>query len=195
MLVDTGPENGRMGVCLGKYVPFWDKKLELLIITHGDSDHSGGLKQLEKSYMIEQKIYPGDWYKNDIVEYGTMRIDVRSPMETVGDSNLDSVVTLLTVGRTKFLLAADAPAEVEQKMVWRDELPAVDVLKVSHHGSSGATSGELIAKIKPKEAIISVGKGNRFGHPSTEVIKRLGGAGIKVRRTDIEGDIIYECQE
>jgi len=68
LLVDTGPENGKMGICLGKYLPFWDKKLEAVIITHGDSDHAGGLKQIEKSYQLNKRciqvIYVKmiDWY-------------------------------------------------------------------------------------------------------------------------------------
>lgn len=195
MLVDTGPENGKMGVCLGKHVPFWDKKLELVVITHGDNDHAGGLKQIEKNYTIEQKIYPGEWRKNDVFTYEVVRIEVCNPQEMTGESNVDSLVMLLTVGEKKFLLAADIPTEVEQKMVWRNELVETEVLKISHHGSDEATSEELIEKTKPKEAVVSVGKNNRFGHPSLKVIRRLETAGVKIRRTDTEGDIIYECQE
>jgi len=92
----------------------------------------------------------------------------------------------------KFLLMADAPAVVEQKLVWRGALrqaQGVDVLKVSHHGSKEATSEELLKATKPEVAIISVGK-NNFGHPTKEVLERLKNAGIKVERTDQLGDIL-----
>lgn len=194
MLVDTGPENGKMGLCLEKYLPFWDKNLEAVIITHGDSDHAGGLKQLEKSYRIEQKMYTGDLLKNDRLSYKSIQIDVWNPDELGEDSNINSLVMLATVGSQKFLLMGDVPAEVEQKMAWRNELQKVDVLKVSHHGSKEATSKELLAVTKPKLAIISVGKNNKFGHPTKEVLERLKDEGVEIKRTDEIGDIIVYGQ-
>ena len=191
VVVDVGPENGKMGICLGKYLPFWDKKLEGVIITHGDSDHAGGLKQIEKSYQIEQKMYTGELLKNDRLVYKMIQIDVRNPEELSGDSNADSLVLLVTINNKKFLLMADVPSEVEQKMVWRNELSKVDVLKVGHHGSRESTSEELLKATRPETAIISVWKNNKFGHPTKEVLERLKNAEVEIKRTDEKGDILF----
>lgn len=80
-------------------------------------------------------------------------------------------------------------------MVWREELKdKIQILLVSHHGSGEATSQTLLNKVTPQEAIISVGKNNRFGHPSEAVVKRLEMMGIRVRRTDEEGNIVLEIE-
>jgi competence protein ComEC len=89
-------------------------------------------------------------------------------------------------------LTGDITAEVEQKLVWRKIINGpVDILKVAHHGSKEATSQELLEAITPKEAVISVGKQNRFGHPTKEVLDRLKERGIKINRTDLSGQIEY----
>ena len=90
------------------------------------------------------------------------------------------------------LVMGDVPAEVEQGLVWRKIInQKIRYLVVSHHGSGEATSEELLDAIKPEEAIISVGKNNVYGHPTKGVLDRLNNKKIKIRRTDLEGDIIY----
>ena len=78
-------------------------------------------------------------------------------------------------------------AEAEQSIL--DEDIDVDVLKVGHHGSKGSTSDELLDATTPRQALISAGKGNRYGHPTTETLSRLEARGIKVLRTDVSGTI------
>lgn len=207
MLVDTGPENKKILNCLEKHMPFWDKKIEAVVITHWDSDHSGGLKDLEENFKIDQ-IFCGIEHKscsakieeNDILRFDKIDFEVVSNEgiegKGVDESNGGSVVGMLKIFDKNFLMMGDAPGEIEQKMVWRGVLQSrilegkIDVLKVSHHGSGTATTDELLDFTKPKEAVISVGK-NNFGHPTKEVLERLKKRGIKIQRTDESGDIIY----
>lgn len=204
MVVDSGPDNGMMLECLGKNMPFWDKEIEVAIMTHWDSDHCGGLKGLMEYYKIdrlysssvpsevnEQNIYTSNLAINDEIKYGAIDFEILNPDEDWGNDNDNSVVGILNVRGHRVLLTGDASAQVEQKLVWRGRLTGkFDILKVSHHGSAAGTSQELLTAIRPTVAVISVGK-NNFGHPTKEVLDRLSTAGVKIRRTDEEGDIMY----
>lgn len=196
ILVDTGPENGGMLRCLSKYLPFWDKRLEAVILTHEDADHAGGWKQIQKYYSTTN-FYSGNLRAGDVISYNEMTLDVLSPGEITGNDNEDSVVSLLNIGGKKFLMMGDVTAETEQRLVWRGILRQgfgiLNVLKVSHHGSGEATSEELLQAIKPEEAVVSVGK-NSFGHPNKIVLERLEKYGVKIRRTDEVGDIEYNLK-
>ena len=196
MLIDTGPENMKMVQCLEKHLPFWDKTIEAVVLTHSDSDHSGGLKQIRNYYKInEQNIYSWSLRKDDILKYGSIVYEVLSPSEDWGNENDNSTVGVLKVKDMSFLLMGDVTSNVEQKLVWRKELllgdglkPSRTILKISHHGSVEATSQELLEAVKPVEAIISVGKNNRFGHPTKVVLDKLNRAGVKIWRTDEQGE-------
>ncbi len=212
LLVDVGPDNKKVLKCLENHMPFWDKTIEVIILTHGDSDHVGGLNDVIKTYKvnnffsngllneeIEQKISSKKIAQNDMVEVGLFNFDVVWPsayVETsVGeeDSNKNSVVGILGVKNSgwSMFLSGDMETEAEQKLVWRKILDSpVTVLKVSHHGSKTATSQELLDVLKPKMAVISVGKNNRFGHPTSEVLERLKNVGAEIKRTDMDGETI-----
>jgi competence protein ComEC len=204
MVVDSGPDNKMMLGCLEKYMPFWDKEIEIAVMTHWDKDHSGGLKSLMNSYRVnklysfvrpadqdEQKIYTDNLAINDVIKYGEMKFEILNPDEDWGNDNDNSVMGVLSYKDKKVLFTGDASAQVEEKLVWRKILQGgIDILKVSHHGSAEGTSQELLTVIKPREAVISVGK-NSFGHPTKIVLDRLAVAGVKIRRTDEEGDIMY----
>jgi competence protein ComEC len=214
LLVDTGPDNKKVLKCLENHMPFWDKTIEVVVLTHGDSDHVGGLMDLIKTYKvanffsngylgnaIEQKINSEKIGQNDVVSIGLFDFDVVWPpadsdavLAGEEDNNRNSVVGILTIrdaGWSMFL-SGDVESDSEQKLIWRQILKkAVTVLKVSHHGSKTATSQELLNVLKPKIAVISVGKDNRFGHPTKEVLERLENSGAEIRRTDLEGEIIF----
>jgi beta-lactamase superfamily II metal-dependent hydrolase len=209
LVVDVGPKNGEMVRCLGKYLPFWDKKLEVVILTHEDSDHVGGLGEVEKHYQVERLMGGGETSEQinytdylssfDVIRLGKIEFEVLSPPPKashygglVGDKNSNSVVGYLKVGEKIFLLMGDAEGEIEERLVWRKIVKEkVDYLKVSHHGSNNGTTKTLLEVVRPEVAIISVGK-NWFGHPSEEVLKRLKEAGVKIWRTDKTGDIKIE---
>ena len=213
ILFDVGPENKKVLKCLENHVPFWDKTIEAVVLSHGDSDHTGGLTDLMKDYKvknffsngyldkeIEQKIYSQKISQNDIISISLFNFEVVWPPAyvetTVGerDGNQNSVAGLLSIKNNgwSMLLTGDMEKEVEQKLVWRQILTKqVTVLKVSHHGSATATSEELLEVLNPKIAVISVGKNNRFGHPREEVIKKLEVKNVEIKRTDFDGEILF----
>lgn len=231
LLVDVGPDNKKALSCLENHLPFWDKTIEVVILTHGDSDHIGGLSDILRSYKvnkffsnglldkeIEQKIYSQKVSQNDIVSVGLFEFEVVWPpayVETTageGENNQNSVAGILTVreGNNQQLrsfggqdwsmfMSGDIDSETEQRLVWRGVLRQgygtlknrVDVLKVSHHGSNTGTSDEVLEILKPEVAVISVGRNNRFGHPTEDILKKLVGKKIEVKRTDIDGEIMF----
>lgn len=188
MLIDTGPNNKRVLTCLEKNVPFWDKEIEMVMITHGDNDHSGGLTDVSKFYKIEQIIDSKKVSQFDLVKTNWMEFDVVN--SGPNDNNEGSIAGILSYENSKIFLSGDITTEVEQRLVWQKVLKEkVDVLKVSHHGSKNGTSDELLKVLKPKIAVISVGIKNRFGHPAKEVLDRLKEKGIEILRTDLNGEI------
>ena len=91
-----------------------------------------------------------------------------------------------------FLIMGDAPMWVEKKIIKDHPSLSCDILKVGHHGSDTSTCEEWLNHLHPKEAIISCGKNNRFGHPSSSVVSLLNKHHITIRRTDKEGTIVYK---
>lgn len=210
LLIDVGPDNKKVLKCLSNHLPFWDKTIEVVILTHGDNDHVGGLNDLLRSYKvsqffsngllnkeIEQKIYSRKINQNDIFSVGLFEFEVVSPpvdsFTILAGENENSIVGILKnikTGWTMFM-SGDMDIETEQRLVWRKILNnKVDVLKVSHHGSNTGTSEELLEVLKPKVAVISVGKNNRFGHPTKEILEKLKNKNIEIKRTDLEGEIL-----
>ena len=91
------------------------------------------------------------------------------------------------------IAAGSVPADAESPVLLGDDLPAVGVLAVSHHGSGDPLLGRLLARLQPRLAVISVGAHNTYGHPSPATLAALAQAGVPVRRTDLEGDIGLAC--
>jgi competence protein ComEC len=109
--------------------------------------------------------------------------------ESVSNLNNSSIVFKLVYNQTSFLFMGDAEKEVEDELVKSGIPLGADVLKIGHHGSSDATSEEFLNEVKPKFAVIEVGRGNDFGHPSGRIIKRLERFGAKIFRTDLDGTV------
>lgn len=219
ILIDGGPDGQVLLEKLGKYIPFWDRKIDLIIATHPDQDHIQGLADVLEKYQVGSVIQTTDEsdsgifkkYKELInqksvnviaaVPGAKVELENNAELKIIGpltlkndkkDTNADSVVARLVFGNNKFLFTGDEPTEEENSLVNYAEDISAGVLKISHHGSKYATSEEFLAKIKPKEAIISVGK-NNYGHPSPEVLDRLEKNKIKIIRTDESGDVEYAC--
>lgn len=110
--------------------------------------------------------------------------------EDYSDLNNSSVMVMLTYGSRKFLFTGDAENGEENTITADIDC---DVLKVGHHGSSTSTSRAFLTAASPEYAVISCGMGNSYGHPHIETLDRLKGAGVKVYRTDLQGDIIMTC--
>lgn len=211
ILFDVGPDNKKVLKCLENHMPFWDKTIEVVVLSHGDSDHVGGLNDVIKTYKvknffsngylnkeIEQKIYSKKISQSDVISISLFSFDVVWPdqkLEKEVDGNENSVAGILSIKNSSWtmFLSGDMEMEAEQKLIWREVLnKPVTVLKVSHHGSKTATSQELLEILKPKTAVISVGKNNRFGHPTKEVLERLKNNGAEIKRADEIGEIFFE---
>ncbi len=221
ILIDGGPSGQKLMEKLGEYVPFWDRKIDIVIATHPDADHITGLVDVLKNYAVDEVIESGA--KSESQVFGALekiisdkkvekqlarrgmkiKLSDEAQLEVLGpeekntkdskDTNSASIVARLTYGENSFLLTGDLPLETESEMLKENLFSPTKVLKVSHHGSKSATSTQFLDAVKPEEAIVSVGKGNRYGHPTTEVLNRLQDDKIKILRTDESSDVVYDC--
>lgn len=221
ILIDGGSSGQKEMEKLGKYVPFWDRKIEIVIATHPDQDHIGGLIDVMKNYKIGKVIdnsaeSDSQVYKNylEIIEnknierlkgkegmnikIGEANLEILYPDSALEnnpkDTNTNSIVAKLIYGQNSFLFAGDFPLEKESALFSDKFDLSSKVLKVSHHGSKNATSQEFLSKVSPIDAIISVGKNNSYGHPAGELLERLKAKKINILRTDEKGDIEYICK-
>lgn len=221
ILVDGGPSGQILMEKLGKYVPFWDREIEIVIATHPDQDHIEGLLDVMKNYKVATLLETtarsqSQLYKNfeDLQNQKQIqKIDAtaglkirlnqaemeilspRTPVPTsvVKDTNSYSVVAKLVFGQNSFLLTGDFPDTEETKLIQSGVDLSAQVLKVAHHGSKYASINEFLDKVHPIDAIVSVGKNNRFGHPTPETLSRLQTYKANIYRTDELGDIKYQC--
>jgi beta-lactamase superfamily II metal-dependent hydrolase len=186
--------------------------LDAAVASHGDADHIGGYQAVLSQFSVAHFYDPGypdttATYENLLttidqknIQYSTptagqtidldpaVRIDVLSPDgKNTGGTNDNMLVLRLSYGRTSFLLTGDMPDTLEQKIL--STLQPTTVLKVGHHGSKTSSSSAFLNVIKPEIAIISVGAGNPYGHPSIETMGRLLAVGAKVYRTDQAGTV------
>ena len=217
MLIDGG--GGRAVLRgLSSFLSFFDRRIDLVLATHPDRDHIGGLPEVLRRYRVGGLIQNGASGKSAAYEalrrYGEeanvaiiagMRgsrialdkdvfVDILFPDRDVEgwDTNTASIVALLTYKNTSFLFTGDAPREVEEYLVGIDgaRLDA-DVLKLGHHGSKTSSSEKFIDIVSPKYAVVSAGRDNRYGHPHAEVLDILEERGVEVYRTMDSGTITF----
>jgi len=217
ILIDGGP-NSMILEKLAQEMPFWDKTIDLIILTHPEADHMTGLLSVLESYDIKRILWNGivrdtsqyDKWKEMIgeenaeiiiahssqeIKIGKVSLDILYPFqslegEEVKDSNDTSIVSRLTFGNNSFLFTGDATKVSENKMISQEGYDLnSDVLKVGHHGSKTSTSAEFLENVLPDIAVISCGEDNSYGHPHEIVLKNLEEFGIKILRTDQDGDI------
>lgn len=200
ILVDAGP-NDKVTKCLAQNVPFYDRKIEVVVLTHPESDHIGGLGYVTQSYSVvqivigegsnpkwektrklaaEKGITIGAGQPGEVIKSGELKFRVGEAGS--GSANDESLAGELEFGKFKAVLSGDAEARV---LGWASE---AQILKVPHHGSREAVTTELLEKIKPKLAVISVGK-NNYGHPNEETLAILRLAGVRIIRTDETGEV------
>jgi len=215
IVIDSGPKNSRMLQCLQKYLPFFDRKIEKIIASHYDADHLAGFLEIIDYYEVGEIYGLGgkmreteialEW-RDKIQKLGKteqtlvygMRLGTdNSELEVIYpflNSNYaeknTSLVSLVQFLDKRFLLTGDLEIMSWQEVFSKYLNIEADILKISHHGSKNGTSSKLLEKVRPNEAVISVGK-NSYGHPHKEVLDLLNDKNIKIRRTDIENDIIY----
>ncbi|MCA9380433.1 MBL fold metallo-hydrolase [Candidatus Dojkabacteria bacterium] len=212
VLIDGGPSSNLIDV-MADYMPFWQNRLDLVIATHGDSDHIGGLVELSERYDIEAFIYNGEskntlifeeLMKNisfdgvdiSIAQSGEeirvgccMEIDILWPGSiNIEDSNDRSVSIIAKYQDFEIYMAGDLGYKYEEKITNNLGVD-IEVMKISHHGSRTSTSTKVVDNIRPQITLISAGKDNKFGHPHREVLDLLDKNNIIQYRTDIQGTV------
>jgi competence protein ComEC len=215
ILIDGGP-NKKVLSELSKVMPFYDRSIDVVIATHPDQDHIGGLLNILERYKVDLIIEPGvdsaasvyDGLENLIEEKGIKKILARRGMKLALSediyllflfpdrdvlemtSNYASIVAKLVYGDTSFLFTGDSPKEIERYLVFLSPSSLnSDVLKVAHHGSKTSTSEIFVGYVNPKYAVISTGRGNRYGHPHKEVLDILRRFDVSILRIDKNGTI------
>ncbi len=165
-------------------------KLDCLILTHDDYDHSGGYEKLSECISIDQVITDS---KDTVhVSYPFYSL---LPERNYEDTNNQSIVSYFSYDSFTFLWMGDAGVEVEKELLNTYSLDC-DFLKLGHHGSNTSSSYEFLKKMDPKLSIISVGYKNKYNHPHTEVVKRLHDLGIASLSTKDCGSIaIYTLKD
>jgi competence protein ComEC len=191
------------------------KKIDILIGTHPDADHIGGLDavidnfDIGKIYMpkvqsntetfkdvlaaIQKKSLKVTTAKSGLILdlEAKVIVEMIAPVGTYDDANDMSAVVRLTYGSNSFLFTGDAESKSEADMLKSIVNLKSDVLMVGHHGSKSSTSQKFLDAVNPKYAVIQVGKDNNYGHPTAEVLKKLNDKGIKIYRNDEQGNIIF----
>ena len=209
ILIDTGSDS-YLDILLymksvGRYV------LDYLIISHGDSDHAGGvidiLNNIKVNNVVINKGNYSDLEKDIIRLCYKKRINIKNDVGYIdiintrmyfldtglyNDENDNSNVIYFNYNGYKFLFMGDAGTKKEEDLLNKYNIGKIDFLKVGHHGSNTSSSKYFIDEINPKYSIISVGKNNRYGHPNKEVLDTLNDS--KIYRTDKDGSIMFKIK-
>ena len=192
------------------------RELDLLIATHPDADHVGGLAEVIENFPVKKFIDPGKEHSTRYYEdllllvrdkkifyelgrqgneyrFGEVALKILSPPDDLFPDNNDcSVVTQWRYGDVAILLTGDAAEEAELRMLSENRLSRCQVIQAGHHGSRHSTGEYFLLPLKPEVAVISCGKDNSFGHPKREVLDRLDAVDCDFYRTDQRGDIRVE---
>ncbi|EKD32919.1 MAG: hypothetical protein ACD_76C00115G0002 [uncultured bacterium] len=214
ILIDAGPDDKILSK-LGAVMPFWDRTIDAVIMTHPDADHVGGFPSVFDRFKIEN-IYITDAKKEtalfdevlksiekenasvfvvrekSLVEFDSdVSLRFLHPDRNVVPNNAEtndwSIVNILSYGNTGILFMGDLGENFEPRIA-QIVNEDIDVLKIGHHGSKNSSSFEFLKDIDPDLAIVSVGE-NKYGHPHASVLSLLNNLKIRIERTDTDGDI------
>jgi competence protein ComEC len=211
VLIDGGPGSDIVGQLKKRGV----ERIDAVILTHPHADHLKGLisvidefevgryfdaapessspAYLELLKLMEKQRVPASTLRRGrTLTYGELRLEVLHPGDVMSedDINANSVVLIASFRGLDILLPGDA----EGKTLLPLDLEPVDVYKVGHHGSRDDYMEQVLAKIKPQVAVVSVGEGNSYGHPADSTLAKLQRAGVRVLRTDRQGSITLSLE-
>ncbi|MCI8331986.1 MAG: MBL fold metallo-hydrolase [Clostridiales bacterium] len=217
ILIDAGPKSAASS--LTRYLSDAGiTTIDYVILTHPHEDHIGGAPSVFEAYDVKNVIMPDvttntrifaqtleaiekEDCQNYIAEPGdvypigdTAEMTILGPMQTEKSNlNNSSIILRFVYGNTAFVFTGDAEEKAERKMLdaFADKPLACDFYQVGHHGSATSSTLELLEALKPTYAVISCGKDNDYGHPHSEITKRLDAQGIIYYRTDEKGSILF----
>ena len=210
ILVDGGKPSTVTDILIN-HLSFHNRQFDLVIATHADLDHYGGLIKLSQNFTIKHLVLSSDSKTNKQYE-SFLDLNINTPkiyptqiskyyicglyldlLSFQGrDSNTSSVIAILTLpDQTKVFLGGDI--EVEQEKLINDLFPnlRVEILKANHHGSKTSNSFDFMANLSPDYFIISAGRNNSYNHPHSSVIQSAKKLGLNIRRTDLEGTVSF----
>lgn len=211
VLIDGGPDLTVLEK-LAKEMPFYDRTIDLIILTHPDRDHLFGLLEVLKRYRVKSILWTGvikdtaEWREWErltkeegariLVASAGQRIDlsddvyiiIHHPFESLEGQEVEyandtSIVAELVFNDVSFLFTGDISEKIEEQL----DIDS-DILKIAHHGSKYSSSSEFLERVSPIIAIISVGE-NTYGHPSPKVLQALEESGIQILTTQDWGDV------
>jgi competence protein ComEC len=202
ILIDGGPDPGPVIVEMSKKMAFWDRTIDVVVLTHPDADHLGGLVEVMRRYHVRnivttnvtidsplfkewqaliqsKKVHICSATAGQTITLGPeVSLSVLGPDQSaISDSSSSlndmSIVTRLSMGNVSFLLAGDLPTEGEEGLITERAHLRSTVLKVAHHGSASSTSQTFLNVVDPQVVVVSVGKDNSYAHPNKDVMARL----------------------
>ena len=218
ILIDGWPDKKTVKA-LGNILPFFDRRLELVILTHPHADHAAGLVEVLKRYRVDKIIMASStvltadslafWQAASAKNIPLEKVDqslelspdvgvklmILHPLRLAsttydGNPNNDSLIAKISYASTSALLMADYENEETLSLQSIMSVKA-DLLKVGHHGSTNANNRNFLALVEPDYAVISVGKNNRYDHPHYRVLHELKSLGAKIWRTDQSGTVSF----
>jgi competence protein ComEC len=216
ILVDSGISGKQILTELNKVTPKQDRLIEIVIATHYDKDHVGGMREVFDNYRVgvfldnnqlketgivaaisdvleKEKIKQHSVKENSEIEIGSdLKLKFFNPDGEDWNANDNSVVFRMDFGVNSFLFTGDSGFKTEKDLISDGHNLKVDWLKVAHHGSKNSSSNEFLEEVSPEKAVISVGK-NSYGHPAEDALKRIQKIGAEVLTTLEEGTIEVDC--
>ncbi len=211
VLVDGGPGSESLR-SLGAVLPPVSRYIDLVILSHPQLDHFGGLIDVFKRYKIGAFVWNGEtgsdksWHelidlieslripavvvsRGDTINYAGSKLEILAPSRSSLPSNLndDSLILRLTASGISALFTGDATGTLEQSLSSNSGIKS-DILKVSHHGSKTSSIASFLSSVMPRLAVIEVGE-NNYGHPTPAALQRLAAVGASVYRTDRDGTV------
>lgn len=213
ILIDGGPDQKVLRE-LGSVLPFWQRHIDLVVVSHAHDDHIGGLIGIIRRYDIGQVLYNNlnfktpmlEALKKELQEKNIKLISAKEGMsftfpnscslnileaskEPAITENDYSIVADFYCLDKRILLTGDAGTMIEKELLADGINLKADIIKISHHGSISASSEEFLKTVDPISAIISVGTNNKFNHPSAIILNRLKNMAVDIYQTDEVGTI------
>lgn len=211
ILIDGGPDQKVLKE-LGRVLPFWNRKIDLLVVTHPHDDHFVGLIEVLRRYQVEKILIDQSVGSSDTwrILVGVIKEEkmitilpkqgqefdfggacllniLSSHNKKREDENDYSVITKFSCLGRNVLLAGDASQKVEQELLNSEADLKADIFKASHHGSQTANSESFVAAISPRLAVISVGLDNKFKHPNPHVLEIFKKMSVDIYQTATGG--------